>query len=55
LLLVINNSEGLRHFSQIEFFIQKNGCFNLKAALFAEKRKKKFAHELKKYKFVSNI
>jgi hypothetical protein len=44
----------LRHFNQKPVFIQKNSCFELKVALFVEKRKNKFAYELKKNKFVSN-
>jgi hypothetical protein len=34
--------------------MQKNGSFNLKVALFVEKRQNKFAYELKKNKFVFN-
>jgi len=54
LLLIMNNSAGLRHFYQIGLFIQKYGSFNLKVPLFVEKRKNKFAYELKKNKFVFN-
>jgi hypothetical protein len=50
----MNSSEQLRHFSQKLIFIQKNHYFDLKVALFVEKRKNKFAYELKKNKFVSN-
>jgi hypothetical protein len=46
--------ELLRHFNRKIIFIQKNGYFNLKVALFVEKRKNKFAHEFKKNKFVYN-
>ncbi len=35
-------------------FIEKSPYFGLKVALFVEKRKNKFAHELKKNKFVFN-
>jgi hypothetical protein len=35
-------------------FIEKSHCFNLKVPLFVEKRQNKFAHELKKNKFVFN-
>jgi hypothetical protein len=52
--LKLTISEQLRHLAQKLFFIQKNGCFNLKAALFVEKRKNKFAYEFKKNKFVFN-
>jgi hypothetical protein len=52
MLLIINNNAGLRYFSQIVLFIQKTGYFNLKVALFVEKRKNKFAYEYKKNKFV---
>jgi hypothetical protein len=47
-------SEQLRQFDKILNFIRNYCCFNLKAALFVEKRKNKFAHELKKNKFVFN-
>ena len=54
-LLTISNDAGLRHFKKIDDFVQKNGCFDLKVALFVEKRKNKFAYEFKKNKFVFNI
>jgi len=44
----------LRHFDQNATFIQKKCRFNLKVALFVEKRKNKFAYEIKKNKFVFN-
>jgi hypothetical protein len=44
----------MRYFKEKPDFIQKYGCFNLKVALFVEKRQKKFAHEFKKNKFVFN-
>jgi hypothetical protein len=34
--------------------MQKKGGFNLKVALFVEKRQNKFAYELKKNNFVYN-
>lgn len=46
--------EKLRHFDQNATFIQKKCHFNLKVALFVEKRKNKFAYEFKKNKFVFN-
>jgi hypothetical protein len=46
--------EQLRHFTLKLIFIQKKCYFNLKVALFVEKRKNKFAHEFKKNKFVFN-
>jgi len=46
--------ENLRHFDQNATFIQKKCHFNLKVALFVEKRKNKFAYEFKKNKFVFN-
>jgi hypothetical protein len=49
-----NNGEELRLLSLKQTFIQKNDYFNLKVALFVEKRKNKFAYEFKKNKFVFN-
>jgi hypothetical protein len=50
----MKNNEQLRYFDQKLFFVQKYRCFYLKVALFVEKRKNKFAYELKKNKFVFN-
>jgi len=50
----LNGSAGLRHFRKNRAFIQNYDSFNLKVALFVEKRQNKFAHELKKNKFVFN-
>lgn len=50
----MKNNEQLRHFDQKLVFVQNYCFFDLKVALFVEKRKKKFAHELKKNKFVFN-
>jgi hypothetical protein len=44
----------MRHFIKTGGFITKCAHFNLKVPLFVEKRKNKFAHELKKNKFVFN-
>jgi hypothetical protein len=44
----------MRYFCEKPDFIQKNACFELKVALFVEKRQNKFAHEYKKNKFVFN-
>ena len=54
MLLKLKISERLRYFHQKLNFIQKYGSFNLKVALFAEKRQNKFAYEFKKNKFVFN-
>jgi hypothetical protein len=54
ILLKLKISEGLRYFSQKPYFVQKYGYFNLKVALFVEKRQNNFAHEFKKNKFVFN-
>jgi hypothetical protein len=50
----MNSSELLRHFNQKLIFIQKKRYFDLKVALFVEKRRNKFGYELKKNKFVFN-
>jgi hypothetical protein len=47
-------SARMRYFCEKPDFIQKNACFELKVALFVEKRQNKFAHEYKKNKFVFN-
>jgi len=47
-------SERLRYFSKKLNFTQKYSCFDLKVALFVEKRQNKFVHEFKKNKFVFN-
>jgi hypothetical protein len=44
----------LRLFGEKSFFIEKTSVFNLKVPLFVEKRQNKFAHDLKKNKFVFN-
>jgi hypothetical protein len=50
----LKNSEQLRLFKKDLFFVKKKRHFDLKVPLFAENSKKKFAHELKKNKFVFN-
>jgi hypothetical protein len=52
--LKVTIGEQLRLLSSKRSFIQKKGHFNLKVALFVEKRKNKFAYEFKKNKFVFN-
>jgi hypothetical protein len=54
LLLKLKISERLRYFRQKDDFVQKYGYFELKVALFVEKRQNKFAHEYKKNNFVFN-
>ncbi len=54
LILKMNSSAGLRHFQQIPVFVLKSAHFNLKVALFVEKRQNKFAYEYKKNNFVYN-
>jgi hypothetical protein len=56
LIIALKSSAGenLRHFDQNATFIQKKYHFNLKVALFVEKRQNKFAYEFKKNKFVFN-
>jgi len=54
MLLKLKISERLRYFSQKDDFVQKYGYFELKVALFVEKRQNKFAHEYKKNNFVFN-
>jgi len=54
MLLKLKISERLRYFHQKPDFVQKYGHFELKVALFVEKRQNKFAHEYKKNKFVFN-
>jgi hypothetical protein len=46
--------EHLRIFARKVIFIKKLHSFNLKVALFVEKRENKFADEFKKNKFVFN-
>jgi len=53
-LLKLTISERLRYFSQKDDFVQKYGYFELKVALFVEKRQNKFVYEFKKNKFVLN-
>jgi hypothetical protein len=40
-------SERMRCFSIKVILVKKNGCFNLKVPLFAEKGQNKFAYEIK--------
>ena len=47
-------SARMRYFYEKPYFVQKYACFELKVALFVEKRQNKFAHEFKKNKFVFN-
>jgi hypothetical protein len=47
-------SERLRHSDKKPDFKQKYAHFGLKVPLFVEKRQNKFAHHLKKNKFVFN-
>jgi hypothetical protein len=47
MLLKLNNGEEQRLFLRKRTFVQKNACFDLKVSLFVEKRKNKFAYELK--------
>ena len=47
-------SARMRYFCEKADFVQKYACFELKVALFVEKRQNKFAHEFKKNKFVFN-
>jgi hypothetical protein len=47
LILKLTAGADVRHFTLIRIFIKKNATFNLKTALFVEKRQNKFAHELK--------
>jgi len=47
-------NEPLRPFVNQVSFTGKKWYFNLKVPLFVEKRKNKFANELKKNKFVFN-
>jgi hypothetical protein len=53
-VLKMSINEHLRHSGQNPYFVEKTPCFGLKVALFVEKRKNKFAYELKKNKFVFN-
>ncbi len=53
-LLILKRSAGMRRFIEILNLVRKNGHFNLKVALFVEKRQNKFAHEFQKFKFVFN-
>ena len=50
-LIIVLNCD---YFEENMFFVKKNSSFNLNVALFVEKRQNKFAHELKKNKFVFN-
>ena len=52
--LILPNDEELRLFTRNPVLVQKNVHFNLKTALFVEKRQNKFAYELKWNKFVFN-
>ena len=54
MILKMRCSEKMRHFAKKQTFIQKYQYFNLKVALFVEKRQNKFAYEFKKNKFVFN-
>ena len=45
----------LQHFEKKVIFIGEWPYFNLKVPLFVEKRKNKFAYELKKNKFVFKL
>jgi hypothetical protein len=54
LVLKMKSSEQLRHSDQRMILIQKNSYFDLKVALFVEKRENKFVYELKKNKFAFN-
>jgi hypothetical protein len=47
LFLKVTAGADVRHFIQNRIFIKKNMSFNLKVALFVEKRQNKFAYELK--------
>ena len=44
----------MRHSDHFLILVKKKHCFDLKVALFVEKRKNKFAYEFKKNKFVLN-
>jgi hypothetical protein len=46
MLLKLKISERLRYFQKKADFRQKYGYFDLKVALFVEKRQNKFAHDL---------
>jgi hypothetical protein len=54
MFLKLKINERLRYLYQKLNFRRKYGSFNLKVALFEEKRQNKFAHEYKKNKFVFN-
>jgi hypothetical protein len=54
MILKLKINELLRYFDKKSDFTQKYSRFNLKVALFVEKRQNKFAHEFKKNKFVFN-
>ena len=54
MLLKSKIRDRLRYFYKKADFIQKYGYFELKVALFVEKRQNKFAHDYKKNKFVFN-
>jgi len=46
-VLKLTVDAGMRHFCRFSIIIPKNAYFRLKTALFVEKRRNKFAHELK--------
>jgi len=54
MMLTMQINGHMRHFDKNRASAQKYANFDLKVALFVEKRKNKFAHEYKKNKFVFN-